>query len=355
MPVNSNNKVSFDKMRSIFFFGLIGILTLAILYLFRPFIYPIFWATVIAIIFYPLYKRFLKFFKHKGLSSFIAVFVSAFVIFIPLAILSILLVSRSLALYNDVSQSSLFQHPEQVSTWLEKTPLAPYVSSVRNDWTNYATEATRWVSGVLFNSVKNITQNSVSFIFTLFVLLYTLYYLFKDGDKFLTWLKKLSPLGDNYEVKLYEKFVSTTRSTLKSTLIVGGIQGILSGMLFWVTGIKGAFVWGVIMVLIAIIPAIGTSIILIPAAIIMLVFGNVWQAVVLLVGALIISFVDNFLRPPLIGKDTQMHPLLVFFSTIGGLFLFGVSGFVIGPVLAALYISVMAIYEHYYKKDLEDN
>lgn len=355
MLPQKTTRISFEKVRSIFFFGLIGILTLAILYLFRPFVYPIFWAAVIAILFYPLYKRLLKTLKHKGFSSFLAVFISFFIIFIPLAFLSVLLVSRSLTLYNNVSQSSLFQNPEQVSNWLEKTPLAPYMDNIRNDWTNYATEATRWVSGALFNSIKNITQNSLSFVFTLFVILYTLYYLFKDGDKFLSWLKRISPLGDNYEVKLYEKFVSTTRSTLKSTLIVGGIQGILSGLLFWITGIKGAFVWGVIMVLIAIIPAIGTSIVLLPAAIIMLFLGNIWQAVVLAVGALIISFVDNFLRPPLIGKDTQMHPLLVFFSTIGGLLLFGISGFVIGPVLAALYMSVMSIYEHYYKKDLDGN
>ncbi|MFA7315009.1 MAG: AI-2E family transporter [Candidatus Magasanikbacteria bacterium] len=355
MLSSKTNKPSFGKMKFFFFLGLISILTLAILYLFRPFIYQIFWAVVIAIIFYPLYQRFLKLFKHKGFSSFLAVFTSFFIIFIPLAILSILLISRSLSLYSDVSQSNLFQHPEQVSTWLEKTSLAPYINSIRNDWTNYATQATRWISGALFNSVKNITQNSLSFVFTLFVMLYTLYYLFKDGDKLLNWFKKISPLDDNYELELYQKFTSTIRSTLKSTLIVGGIQGILSGALFWITGIKGAFVWGVIMVLIAIIPAIGTSIILLPAAIIMLVLGNVWQAIVLTVGALVISFVDNFLRPPLIGKDIQMHPLLVFFSTIGGLLLFGVSGFVIGPVLVALYLSAVSIYEFYYKKDLDKN
>ncbi|MDD2656902.1 MAG: AI-2E family transporter [Patescibacteria group bacterium] len=355
MPPSKTDNVSFNKMRSIFFFGLVGILTLAILYFFRPFVYPIFWATVIAIMFYPWHKKMLKIFKGKGLASLVTSLISFFVIFIPLVLLSVLLVSKSISLYNNVSQSSLFQHPEQVSSWLEKTPVAPYVETIKNEWTNYAAEAAKNVSGFIFNTITNVSKNSINFVLTLFVMFYTLYYLFKDGDRFLAWLKKISPLGDNYEDKLYARFTSTIRSTLKSTLIVGGVQGVLSGLLFWITGIQGAFVWGVIMVVIAIIPAIGTSIILVPAAIIMLVFGNVWQAIVLAVGALIISIIDNFLRPPLIGKDTQMHPLLVFFSTIGGLILFGVSGFVIGPVIAALYLSVMSIYEHYYKKDLDNN
>lgn len=168
-------------------------------------------------------------------------------------------------------------------------------------------------------------------------------------------LMHLSPLGDKYETMLYDKFTSTTRATLKSTLIVGGIQGFLSGLLFWITGIEGAFVWGVIMVIIAIIPAIGTPVVLVPAAIIMLALGNVWQGIALLAGAVIISVLDNLLRPPLVGKDIQMHPLVVFFATLGGLIIFGISGFVIGPIIAALYISIMSIYDHYYKNELSKN
>jgi len=165
----------------------------------------------------------------------------------------------------------------------------------------------------------------------------------------------LSPLGDTYEEMLYEKFTSATRATLKSTLIVGGIQGTLGGILFWIAGIEGAFVWGTIMVVLAIIPALGPPLILIPAGIIVLILGNLSSGILLLVGALVISFVDNLLRPPLIGKDIQMHPLVVLFATLGGILLFGISGFVIGPIIAALYTSIMSIYEHYYKTELGNN
>ncbi len=355
MPTTKSDKISFEKMRSIFFFGLIIILSIAMLYLFGPFLYPIFWAAVIAIVFYPVHKRIATKIKKESPAALVSLLLIFLIIFIPLSALSALLVNESLDLYTKVSQSSIFQSPDSVSNWIEQTPLAPYVDQIRTDWTTYATKATQWISSFVFTSVTTITQNSVRFLIMAFVMLYTLYYFFKDGPRMLRRIMHLSPLGDKYEAMLYEKFTSTTRATLKSTLIVGGIQGFLSGILFWITGIEGAFVWGVIMVIIAIIPAIGTPVVLIPAAIIMLALGNVWQAIVLVAGAIIISMLDNLIRPPLVGKDIQMHPLIVFFATLGGLILFGISGFVIGPIIAALYISIMSIYDHYYKNELKKN
>jgi predicted PurR-regulated permease PerM len=354
MP-KSSDKVSFQKMQSIFFFGLIGILSIAMLYLFGPFLYPIFWAAVIAVMFYPVHSRIQTRLKHKTGTALISIVLIFIIIFIPLSALSALLVNESLDLYTRVSSSTLFQHPADVSNWIAQTPLAPYVDHIRTDWTTYATRATQWISSTLFTSVTTITQNSVRFLLMFFVMMYTLYYFLKDGPRILNRLMHLSPLGDRYEQMLYDKFTSTTRATLKSTLIVGGIQGFLSGILFWITGIEGAFIWGVIMVIIAIIPAIGTPVVLVPAAIIMLALGNVWQGVVLLVGAALISVLDNLMRPPLVGKDIQMHPLIVFFATLGGLILFGISGFVIGPIIAALYISIMSIYDHYYSTELKKN
>jgi len=169
-------------------------------------------------------------------------------------------------------------------------------------------------------------------------------------------LAHLSPLGNKYENMLYQRFTSTVRSTLKSTLVIGGIQGTMGGLLFWATGVQGAFVWGVIMVILSIIPAIGSFLVWFPAGLIMIALGNVWQGLtVLIVGTVLISNIDNFLRPKMIEKDIQMHPLLVLFSTLGGLALFEISGFVIGPVVAALFLAVLAIYDQYYKLELKKN
>lgn len=353
---SQTSKISFGKMRSAFFLGLIILLSIGVLYLFAPFAYPVFWAAVIAIVFYPVYAQILRKIKRESFASVISVLLIFLIIFTPLTALSTVLVRQSHDLYVKVSNSELIKNPEQVSNWLTSNKFtAPYITKIQNDWTNYAAKAIQWVSNFLLTNIKNVTQNSLNFILMTFIMFYTSYYFFKDGKRMLTRIMRLSPLGDEYEEMLYNRFTSTTRATLKSTLIIGSIQGTLGGILFWITGIEGAFIWGVIMTIIAIIPAVGTPIIVIPAGIIMLVLGNFWQALVLLIGSLIISTVDNVIRPMLIGKDTQMHPLVVFFATLGGIALFGISGFVIGPVIAALYISVMSIYEHYYKKELKDN
>lgn len=346
--------ISFKQVRAIFFFGTLGILGLAVLYLFRPFIYPIFWAAVIAVTLYPLHKKIHHVIKKSGPSAALSVLTVVLIVFIPISILSILVVNESLDLYQKVAQSGMFEDPPHMSTWLENTPLAPYLEEIRTDWTEYASNITQAISQFIFQSIKSVTQNSLKFFVMSMIMLYTLYYFFKDGKRILRRLSHLSPLSAEYEELLYRRFTSTVGATLKSTLIIGGIQGTLGGLLFLITGIPGVLIWSIIMIIIAIIPAVGTSIILVPAGIIMFAMGNIWQAIVLLAGALLISVLDNLLRPPLVGRDTQMHPLLIFFATLGGLLVFGISGFVIGPVLVALFLSVLSIYDYYYKKQLDN-
>jgi predicted PurR-regulated permease PerM len=358
MARKQTGKVEFGKMRSAFFFALIVLLGTAMLYIFRPFFYPLFWAAVIAIVFYPVYSGILKYLKSARLSSFISLMLVMVTIFLPLTILGILLVNESINLYQSASQTTIFQNPDQVSSRFEGTVLEPYIETIKDQWTSYAASAAKTLSSIIISSFSSISRSVlaiVRFVFMFLLMLYAIFYFFKDGKRILERLMHLSPLGDTYEQMLYQRFTSTTRATLKSTLIIGGIQGTISGILFWITGIEGAFVWGVVMVIIAIIPAVGPSIILSLAGIIMLVGGNIWQAVVLLLGAVFVSMIDNLLRPPLIGKDTQMHPLVVLLATLGGLIIFGVSGFVIGPIIAALFISVISIYNHYYRNELQNN
>ncbi|MBU1895591.1 AI-2E family transporter [Patescibacteria group bacterium] len=349
------NKVNFNTMRSVFFFTLIIILGVGTLYIIMPFIYPIFWAAVIAVLFYPLYARIQKWLKLPRVSSMITLTFVVIVIFLPLTLLSILLVNESVELYVQVSNGNYLTSVEGATVWLDNTPLAPYVEKVKTEWTGYATSATKAISIFLFQNVKSLTEVSLKFVFMLFIMFYTLYYFFKDGPNMLKALMRLSPLGDKYEVMLYQKFTSTTRATLKSTFIVGGIQGILGGIMFWIAGIQGALIWGLIMVALSIIPAVGSVIVWLPAAIIMLSLGHIGAGIFILIGGTVISFIDNLMRPPLIGKDIQMHPLIVLFTTLGGLMMFGISGFVIGPIIAALFMAIMSIYNHYYRNELENN
>jgi predicted PurR-regulated permease PerM len=157
---------------------------------------------------------------------------------------------------------------------------------------------------------------------------------------------RILPLGMERDKLLFERFVVTARSTLKVTLIIGGIQGMLGGVVFLITGVEGAMIWGLLMIVMAIIPVVGCTIIWGPVGIAMLLIGHIWEGILILAfGTLVISTVDNLLRPILIGKDVEMHPLLIFLSTLGGIALFGFTGFVIGPIITSLLLSIWQMYE----------
>ena len=348
------DKLSFNKMRSAFFFGLIGLLSIAMLYLFQPFFYPIFWAAVIAVMFYPHYQWLNNYLKMPNLNAAIMVSLVILTIFIPLILVFALLVNQISSLYEQIDVHAFLAPVTSLSEWAQGTPFASMVPASSEEWVKQAADFGTKISGSALQYLKSFTQNSFTFILSLFLMFYTLFFFFRDGGKLLKRLMHLSPLGEKYEVMLYDHFTSTARATLKSTLIVGTVQGTLGGIMFWITGVPGALVWAVVMILFSVIPAFGSFIIWLPAGLIMLALGNTWQGItILLVGTFVIGTIDNFLRPPLIGKDISMHPLLVLFSTLGGIFLFGISGFVIGPVLASLYLATMTIYDHYYKNELD--
>jgi predicted PurR-regulated permease PerM len=348
MPRYTPGHININRLRSVFFFGLVGFFSLALLYIVRPIFYPIFWAAIVGIVFYPVFIGFRDFTKLPRISSILTILVAVVTIILPLIILSLLLWQQSIILYNSLSNVEPLINPAKIA-WLENSPFAPYVETIKTQWTSLATNGSKVIATFFINNVESITQNSIRFIFLAFISLYTLYYFFCDGEKILDRLRHLSPLEDSHDTILYKRFTSTVRATLKGTFIVGGIQGFLGAILFWVTGVNGALIWGLFIFVLSIVPGLGSFIVWLPAGIIMLLLGNTWQGITILLGGLlIISTIDNILRPPLVGKDIQMHPLLVFFSTLGGIYLFGVPGFIIGPIIAALYLSTITIYDEYY-------
>jgi len=227
----------------------------------------------------------------------------------------------------------------------------PYVARLHIDeqfLTEKFSEIARSISNYIFVQLKALTQNTLAFLVQFAVMLYTLFFFIRDGDKFLGMVTRVLSLGQEREKVLYEHFMTTARATLKVTLIIVGIQGSLGGLIFWVTGIEGAIIWGVVMILFSIVPVVGCSIVWIPAGVIMLLMGHFWKGIIILTfGVFAISMVDNFLRPMLIGRDVQMHPLLIFLSTLGGISLFGISGFVIGPIITSLVLAMWAMYDQF--------
>lgn len=345
-------------MRNFLFLALLAVVTVAFLWIIKTFAYPIFWAAIIAAIFYPVYKAIDRKLKVPNLSTAITMMIVLVIIVVPLTLASILVVGESFDLYNSITNNSghINESIRQAVEWVKNNPYTAQLNINQEFWTEKFSDLTKGITGFLLNSAKEFTQNSIIFVIMFFITFYTLFFFIRDGEKLLKKLMHLCPLGDDHEKILYDKFASTTRATVKGSLIVGLIQGTLGGAMFAVAGIDGAVVWGILMVLLSSVPGIGPYFIWLPAALIMLLIGHTWTGIgMILFGALVIGTIDNFLRPILVGKDSQMHPLLVLLSTLGGIAVFGISGFIIGPIIASLMLAFWDMYEHYYRKELDKN
>jgi predicted PurR-regulated permease PerM len=350
--------MDFAKIRYFLFFGLLGAVTIMFLFILRPFFYPLFWAAILASVFYPFYKWLNEKIKVPNLSSIITVTLIAVIIVLPIIGIGSLVVKESINLYSKVADNSsqLSVNMQEAIVWLKNSAISEQLNINEKVWTEKFSELTKTVTNFLLNSAKDITQNSLIFSIMFVITFYALFFFVRDGKKLLVKLMHLCPLGDKYEKILYIKFTSTVRATIKGSLIIGLIQGTLGGIMFWVAGIDGALIWGLLMVLLAAVPGIGAYFIWLPAAVVMLIAGKTLTGIgMMLFGGLVIGTIDNLLRPILVGQDTEMHPLMVLFATLGGIVVFGISGFIIGPVIASLMLAFWEMYDEYFKKDLDHN
>jgi predicted PurR-regulated permease PerM len=206
---------------------------------------------------------------------------------------------------------------------------------------NAFTQAVKYIA----QQLPALTQNLLNLIVQVALAFYILFFLLRDGQQLRRKLISLIPIGDRIEIELFERFTSVARATVKGGLLVAVIQGSIGGLLFWFVGIPAAFLWGMLMIILSLLP-IGSALIWAPTVVILFLQGQTLKAaIVLAVGILVIGMIDNFLRPRLIGKDSKMSDYLVLVSTLGGLTWFSLTGFVLGPIIAALFITCWEIME----------
>ncbi len=343
------------KAQTVLFFVILLVVTVAVFFIMKPFIYAIFWAVILAGLFMPVYKRVEKKLHRPSLSATIVLVLICLIFIIPFGFIISLLFKESMGIYQGISNDN-----SQINAYVQKLMQLikhnPYTDSLNLDdaaLTQKITEISKGVAGYFFESLKSFTQNTLQFFVQVGVMLYALFYFIRDGRTFIDTVLRLLPLEDDRDRILLAHFQKTANSTLKVTLIIGGIQGILGGLLFLFTGIQGAILWGVVMIITAVIPVVGCALIWAPAGILMMVMGHLWTGIFILAfGALVISMVDHFLRPILLGKDVSMHPLLIFLSTMGGIIVFGFTGFIIGPIIMSLAMAVWQMYEEYYLREI---
>ena len=206
-------------------------------------------------------------------------------------------------------------------------------------------DSAKAIGKILGSVINKTSKGTLQFFTTLFITFFTMFYFFRDGDRLVERLKYLSPLNDRYEKVLFDQFFSISRATIKGTLLIGLVQGTLGGLTLWIFDFSSPILWGVVMTLLSVIPMVGSWLVMYPAAIFSLITGNIFTGIaIFLISILIISSVDNVLRPWLVGRDSGMHDLMIFFSTLGGISLFGVMGFILGPIIAALFLAILDLY-----------
>jgi predicted PurR-regulated permease PerM len=213
--------------------------------------------------------------------------------------------------------------------------------------------AAKSMGGFLVAAASRMTATTAGFLLNLFVMLYAMFFFFRDGEKILEKIFYYMPLSNEDEALMLQRFASITRATVKGTLVIGIIQGALAGFAFWVAGIDGAVFWGTIMAILSIIPGIGAALVWVPAVIYLIVTGQILAGLLLFAWcASVVGTIDNILRPILVGKDAKMPDLLILVGTLGGLFLFGPIGFIVGPIVCGLFLTVWEIYGATFKNIL---
>jgi predicted PurR-regulated permease PerM len=268
-------------------------------------------------------------------------------VLLPLAGLMGIVTTQAIKVGNSVTPwvEKQIQEPDIFFEKVKALPLFDRIVPYRETILKKAGETVGNLSGFLISKLSAVTLGTVNFLFMTFVLLYAMFFFLLDGQKLVQKILYYLPLENRDELRMLDRFTSVTRATLKGTAVVGILQGSLAGLAFSVIGIPSSVFWGMIMVVLSVVPAIGTSLVWVPAAIVLAVSGHVAKAVGLfLFCGLVVGSLDNLLRPRLVGKDTQMHELLIFLGTLGGIMMFGVAGFIIGPIIAALFLTVWQIY-----------
>lgn len=340
-----------------FFFLLFLAAGIGVYLVFEPFLTAIIAAAVLTVLLKKPYHRLERLFHgHKVASALLTCLFAIFIIVTPLAGIAVLVVQEVNQLSHRLDTGTELQDVlDGVQTKIENTR---FISGLVDDRAFSSDKIVSDVKGLtsnVFGFAQKAYSGISSFILWIFVLFFTLFYFLIDGKRALRYLIEMSPLKDKHDKLLIEKFTSISRATLKGTFVVGIIQSVLGGIAFVIAGVPSPVIWTLVMLLFSVIPMVGTSIIWVPAGIILLATGNIWQGVfVLAFGAVIIASIDNILRPKLVGKDTQMHPLLIFFATLGGIYLFGLPGFVIGPIIISLFVALAEIYRTEFRDQLKE-
>jgi len=309
------------------------------------------WGIIIALLFAPLYRWLLPRVRQRpNVAAVISLLLAFVMVVLPTLLVATSLAVESSRIYEQLQSGELkpTQYlrdvfntlPNGVTTVLDRFGLVSF-NTLQRRLTAALTQGTQYFATQTFA----VGQNTFEFVASVFITFYLAFFLIRDGNAIVRVVQRALPIAPAQKQALLTLFTTVIRATVKGNLLVAAIQGALGGLAFWALGISGALLWAVLMMFLSLLPALGAALVWGPLALYLLLTGAVWKGVLLCVfGVLVIGLVDNLLRPILVGKDTRMPDYVVMVSTLGGMAVFGVNGFVLGPVIAAMFIAVWQIY-----------
>src|SRR5215475_13341511 len=313
-----------------------------------PFVNVLAWASVLVILFYPIHQRLVALTRRPGWSALLSTVIVIAVIVLPLTLLT-LVVAKEIG---DVAKNAqeflrtLLDTSSPVIGWITGR-LGRYVDASHLDLQGYLLERLKNISGAIAGRTLGLLGGVVGAIFQMFFTIFTMYYLFRDGDRIYDAMLDVIPLNVAETRQIFDRTHEVIHASVYGVIVIAMVQGTLGGLAFAVLGLPSAVVWGVVMFFMSMVPLVGTSVIWVPTAIYLAVSGHWPKAVALaLWGALVIGTIDNVLRPKLVGEKARLHELLIFFSVLGGLQVWGPLGLVLGPVMIAITLALFDIFKH---------
>lgn len=328
------------------FLLLLALVSVAFFWILIPFYGAVFWAVILAIVFRPLQRTLERRLKgRKNLAAALSVLVCILIAVLPMAVIIGSLVAEGAAVVQRIQAGELTP-PANLDELFGRLPPWAQEALDRAGIPDFETLRERLASAVtqvsqfLASQALNVGQNTLRLVASLGIMLYVLFFLFRDGPQIGRNIRAALPLSAEHSQALLSKFAAVVRATVKGNVIIALIQGTIGGVAFWALGIQGALLWGAMMAFLSLLPAVGAAIVWAPVAGYLMLSGDyVRGGVLIAVGVGVIGLVDNLLRPPLVGKETRLPDYVVLVSTLGGLSIFGINGFVIGPLIAALFVS----------------
>jgi Predicted permease len=321
----------------------------------KPFISVLQWATVLVIIFYPLHKRIAQRIKSRSLSAFVSSTLVIVVFVTPVTLLSIALANEIGIVAKDVpAYVGQFVNPAtpvvgRLSGWLhERFALDAQTSET------FLIEQLRNAGVVLIGQSFGVAGNILDGIVRAFFVVFTMYYLFRDGDQIVRSLPRALPFSSQQSEAIINRTTEVVSASVYGVVTIAMLQGMLGGIAFWVLGVPSPILWAVVLAFVCMIPIAGSFFIWLPISIYLMLTGH-WTKAILLItwGVLVISTIDNFLRPKLIKNQTKLHELFIFFSVLGGIGLFGLLGIVMGPVVLSLTLGLLSSFKEVGRRSLQ--